>query len=124
MPAKFIFIWATLIVSCLSNIWAQMRCIFCNYFSCRNIKSASKSFKIAKSGTSEKEDKKRCVAELDDIKQTPLGFLIPKPVLQYQLRDEQCNCNPGICGNIVGTSPSNPIVIEDQHIESARQERM
>ena len=55
---SFIFIWATLIVSCLDNIWSHMRCIFCNYFGCKNIKSGSKSFKIANSGKSEKEDKK------------------------------------------------------------------
>ena len=41
---NFIFIWTTLFVSCLANIWSRMRRIFCNYFGCSNIKPGPKSF--------------------------------------------------------------------------------
>lgn len=119
---SFIFIWTTLIVSCQANIWSQMRHIFCNYFGCRNIKPGSKSFKIAGSGKSEKEDKKRCIAELDDVKPAPLDFLIPNTVSQYQPMDEQCPISLGVGDHIVDASPANPIIIEDHHIEPSRQE--
>ena len=64
---------------------------------------------------------KRYIAELDDIKSVPLGFLTPKPVFSYRLRDEPCTSSPD---HTVGTLLINPIIIEDHHSELARQERM
>ena len=53
---NFVFIWTTLFVSCLANIWSRMRRIFCNYFGCRNIKPGSKFSRITDSRASGKED--------------------------------------------------------------------
>ena len=116
------FIWVALLVSCLANIWSQMRRIFCNCFGCRNIKPGPKSFEIADSKASEKEDGKQCIAESDDVNSPSLGYLIPKPVSKYQLKYIRCTISPDKDDHIVGASPSNPIIIEDHHVEPSGQE--
>ena len=121
---NFIFIWTTLFVTCLANIWSQMRRTFCNYLSCRNIKPGSQLLQIAGSRASEKEDKIRCKAESGDIEPAPLGCLNPKPVSDYRLQDEQCTFSPGVDGHIVGASPANPIIIDDHYTESSGEGRI
>ena len=114
---NFIFIWTTLLVTCLANIWSQVRRISCNYFGCRNIKPGSQLLQIVDSRASEKEDKIQCKAESGDIELVPLGCLNPKPVSDYRLQDEQCTFSPGVDGHIVGASPANPIIIDDHYAE-------
>ena len=114
---KIMFIWVALLVSCLANIWSQMRRILCNCFGCRNIKPGPKSFEIADSRASEKEDGKQCIAESDDVNSPSLGYLIPKPVSKYRLKYIRCTISPDKDDHIVGASPSNPIIIEDHHVE-------
>ena len=38
--------------------------------------------------------------------------------------DEQCTFSPSIGDHVVGASPTNPIIIEDHHVEPLKQERM
>ena len=119
---NFIFIWTTLFVSCLTNIWSQMRHIFCNYFGYRNM-PGSKFSVIADSRASEKEDKNQCIVESDDVKTTPLGCLFSKTVSQYQLLDKQFTFSMGISDHIVGASSTNPIII-DHDVEPSGQEQL
>ena len=121
---NFIFIWTTLLVTCLANICSRMRRILCDYFDCRNIKSSSQLLQIADSRASEKEDKIRCKAESGDIDPASLDCLNPKPVSDYQLQDEQCTFIPDIDGHIVGASPANPIIIDDHYTESSGEGRI
>ena len=121
---NFIFIWATLFVSCLANIWSQMRRIFCNYFGCRSIKPGSKFSRIADSRASGKEDENQCIDESDDVKLTPLGCFVSKPVSQYRLMDQECTSSAVIVDHIIGTSLTNPIIIIDHDVEPSRQEPM
>ena len=119
---NFVFIWTTLFVSCLANIWSRMRRIFCNYFGCRNVKPGPKSFE-ADSKASGKEDENQCIAESDDAKPALLGCFVSELVSQYQLMDEQCTFSPGIVDHIVGASSTNPIII-DHDVEPSGQEQM
>ena len=88
------FIWTTLFVMCLANIWSRMRRIFCNYFGCRNIKPGSQLLQITDSRVSEKEDDIQFKTESGDIDPAPLGCLNPKPVSDYRLQDEQGATGP------------------------------
>jgi hypothetical protein len=73
---RSMFLWVALRVSHLANIWSRMRRIFWNHVDCRNIRPNMKFSEIGNSSASEKEDVKRCISELDDVKQEPLRCLI------------------------------------------------
>ena len=98
---NFTIMRVALLVSYLANIWSQLRHIFCDYFGCRNIKPDSGSFQITDSRASEREDRQRCIAGLDDVKLPSLGCLTPRPVSQHWLMDIQCTLSPGIGGTLL-----------------------
>ena len=114
---RIMLIWVASIVSCLANIWYQMRRIFCSYFGCRNIKPGPKSSEIADSRASRKEDENQRIAESDSVKPAPLGCFVPEPVSPYRLMDEQSTFNLGIGDHVIGTSSTNPIIIIDHDVK-------
>ena len=76
------------------------------------------------SRASENEDENRCIADSDDVKTTPLGCLVAKPISHNRLVDEQCTFSLGMCVHIDGASLTNPIIFIDHDVEPSRQERM
>ena len=98
--------------------------MFCDYFSCRNIKPSPKSFMIADSKASGMDDENQCIAESDDSKLAPLGCFVSEPVSQYRLMDQECTSSAVIVDHIIGTSLTNPIIIIDHDVEPSGQEQM
>ena len=87
---KSISKWIALLVSYLAYIWSQLRHVYSKYFCFRKIKSRLESFEktdasiISYPMTSERECKRKFIAEWGDVKSQPFVFSIPK---SFSLQD-------------------------------------
>ena len=129
---SFIFIWTSLIISYLANIWSEMRHAFCNTFDFRNMKPRYESVEetdgviIPYSKTSEIECETQRIAEWGDAKSEPFVGLLPKPFSQQdRLENENYTFNSNMCDQIFDLLlRNNYIRILDHHVKPSIQGRM
>jgi hypothetical protein len=129
---KFISNWVALLISYLACTWSQLRHVCSNYFRFRNLKPRLNSFEKTDASimsypmTSEKECKRKFIAEWRDAKSEPFMCLVSKPFSQQdRLENKKYTFNSSICNLIFDLLlKNNYIRILDHHVKPSIQGRM